>query len=159
MGATLAQGVAACGDWDGLLVVLGDMAWVRAETLATLYAALTPDVIVQPLYRGDAGSPVAGNPVAGSPVAGSPVAGSPVAGNPVAGNPVAGSPVAGSPVAGNPVAGNPVGFGAKFFPALRALDGDRGGRVVVEQYRECLRQVETNDPGVLRDLDEPPAKN
>lgn len=58
MGATLAEGVAACDDWDGLLVVLGDMAWVQPETLVEIITALTVDRIVQPEYQGRPGNPV-----------------------------------------------------------------------------------------------------
>ena len=58
MGATLAEGVAACGDWDALLVVLGDMAWVTASTYAAVAGALAADRIVQPVYRGRPGHPV-----------------------------------------------------------------------------------------------------
>ena len=39
MGATLANGVAACDDWRGLLVVLGDMPWVRPATYRSLFGA------------------------------------------------------------------------------------------------------------------------
>ena len=58
MGATLAQGVAACSDWLGLLVVLGDMAWVQPGTLAMIARALDDARIVQPHYRGRPGQPV-----------------------------------------------------------------------------------------------------
>ncbi len=106
MGATLAEGVRACHDWDGLLVVLGDMAWVTPATLSSLARTLDRDSIVQPVLQGKAG--------------------------------------------------NPVGFGQRFFAELEALDGDRGGRSLLTQYRDSLKQVDVNDPGVLRDLDEPP---
>lgn len=107
MGATLAEAVAACDDWDGLLVVLGDMAWVQADTLLELWRALTPDTIVQPVF-GDA-------------------------------------------------AGNPVGFGRRFFAALSRLEGDLGGREVVQRHRERRQLIPVDDPGILRDLDEPPS--
>ncbi len=108
MGATLAAGVKACHDWDGLLVVLGDMAWVQPATLAVLARTLDSDAIVQPSYRGKPG--------------------------------------------------NPVGFGRRFYPELEALDGDRGGRMLLNRHPDCLRIVAVEDPGVLRDLDEPPAR-
>ncbi len=107
MGATLAAGVKACHDWDGLLVVLGDMAWVQPATLAALAQRLDTDAAVQPCYRGKTG--------------------------------------------------NPVGFGRRFYPELEALAGDRGGRMVLEKHPDCLRSVPVEDPGVLRDLDEPPS--
>ncbi len=58
MGGTLAQGVAACTDWDGLLVVLGDMAWVCSETYNKLADALEHGGIVRPRLDGVAGNPV-----------------------------------------------------------------------------------------------------
>ena len=106
MGATLAEGVRACHDWDGLLVVLGDMAWVRPATLAALWEALTPDNIVQPVFEG--------------------------------------------------MPGNPVGFGSAFFSELGALEGDRGGRALLERHRDRLLTLPVDDPGVVRDLDQPP---
>lgn len=109
MGGTLAEGVGACGDWDGLLVVLGDMAWVQPATLAALWQALAPDTLVEPLYRG--------------------------------------------------AAGNPKGFGSAYFAELAALDGDSGGREIVARHRQRMRGVSVDDPGVLRDLDEPPVRS
>jgi molybdenum cofactor cytidylyltransferase len=57
MGSTLAEGIAACDDWDGLLVALADMPWVQSETYATLASALRPDSMVQAVYRRRAGNP------------------------------------------------------------------------------------------------------
>ncbi len=108
MGATLAEGVRACQDWDGLLVVLGDMAWVQATTLETLWNRLTQDTLVEPVFKGRAG--------------------------------------------------NPKGFGRACFADLAALDGDSGGRTVVQKYRTRLQAVPVNDPGILRDLDEAPER-
>lgn len=58
MGATLADGVRACGDWDALLVVLGDMPWVLPVTYAAVVDALARDRIVQPFCEGRGGHPV-----------------------------------------------------------------------------------------------------
>ena len=58
MGSTLAEGVRACPDWEGLLVVLGDMAWVRPDTLLGVFTALTADTLVQPVCNGKPGHPV-----------------------------------------------------------------------------------------------------
>ncbi|MEM0954123.1 MAG: nucleotidyltransferase family protein [Pseudomonadota bacterium] len=58
MGATLAQGIAACADWDALLVVLGDMAWVRPATYRTMFSALASAEIAQPCTGGRPGQPV-----------------------------------------------------------------------------------------------------
>ncbi len=51
--------------------------------------------------------------------------------------------------------GNPVGFGCDFFPALRAVQGDTGGRDVVRANRECVRLMPVDDPAVLQDIDTP----
>lgn len=51
--------------------------------------------------------------------------------------------------------GNPVGFGCDFFPALRAVQGDTGGRDVVRANRERVQLLPVNDPAVLQDIDTP----
>jgi len=48
--------------------------------------------------------------------------------------------------------GNPVLFDARYFEALTAVEGDVGGRAIL--LREG-RLVETDDPGVRRDVDTP----
>lgn len=62
MGRSLACGAAACRHWTYLFVALGDMPWVREETLARLLAAMTDDAdpqrIVIPEFRGKPGHPV-----------------------------------------------------------------------------------------------------
>jgi molybdenum cofactor cytidylyltransferase len=50
--------------------------------------------------------------------------------------------------------GNPVLFDARFFAALTAVDGDIGGRQLLQESDEA-RAIETGDPGVLRDIDRP----
>jgi molybdenum cofactor cytidylyltransferase len=106
MGATLADGVRACGDWDALLVVLGDMPWVLPDTYVAVCGALARDRIVQPYCEGRGG--------------------------------------------------HPVGFGADFFPELEVLEGDRGGRVVIERHPDALQRLPVRDPGIHADLDETP---
>lgn len=49
--------------------------------------------------------------------------------------------------------GNPVLFNAAHFDALADVDGDRGGRDLVETHDDAAL-VETSDPGVLRDVDD-----
>jgi molybdenum cofactor cytidylyltransferase len=51
--------------------------------------------------------------------------------------------------------GHPVGFGAAYRSALARLDGDRGARSVLEAGAVTL--IETEDPGVLHDVDTPQA--
>jgi molybdenum cofactor cytidylyltransferase len=58
MGATLAEGVGNCRDWDALLVVLGDMGWVQPATLVAVASKLTAHTIVQPTFRQQPGQPV-----------------------------------------------------------------------------------------------------
>lgn len=49
--------------------------------------------------------------------------------------------------------GNPVGFGRVHWPALMALDGDRGARALLDSL--SVVDVTVHDAGVLRDLDRP----
>lgn len=50
--------------------------------------------------------------------------------------------------------GNPVIFDAEFLPQLTGISGDRGAREVFENAERAVL-VETGDPGVLADVDEP----
>jgi molybdenum cofactor cytidylyltransferase len=47
--------------------------------------------------------------------------------------------------------GNPVGFGIDHLPALLALQGDQGGRGIVQA--NSVVEVVVADPGILRDID------
>ena len=49
--------------------------------------------------------------------------------------------------------GHPVGFGAVLRDELLALDGDQGARAVVERHRDALKLVESDDSGVVYDID------
>ncbi|MDO8271308.1 MAG: nucleotidyltransferase family protein [Gammaproteobacteria bacterium] len=51
--------------------------------------------------------------------------------------------------------GNPVGFGCDFFPALRAMQGDTGGRDVVRANRERVQLLTVSDAAILQDIDTP----
>lgn len=53
-------------------------------------------------------------------------------------------------------AGHPVGFSREFFGELIALTGDRGARSVIAAHPESVDRVNTDDPGVVTDIDEPP---
>jgi molybdenum cofactor cytidylyltransferase len=48
--------------------------------------------------------------------------------------------------------GNPVLFEAREYEALRAVTGDEGGRQLLEQ-RADVALVDTDDPGVVQDID------
>jgi molybdenum cofactor cytidylyltransferase len=49
--------------------------------------------------------------------------------------------------------GNPVVWGARFFSAMAALDGDTGARGLLARHAARLHEVPVDDPGVLRDVD------
>ena len=51
--------------------------------------------------------------------------------------------------------GHPVGFSAAWGPALATLSGDQGARELLGQYAEQLQLVDTDDDGVLADIDHP----
>ena len=49
--------------------------------------------------------------------------------------------------------GHPVGLGKRFGAQLLALDGDAGARDVIAAHEHELTLVESDDPGVLQDID------
>jgi len=51
--------------------------------------------------------------------------------------------------------GHPVGFAAGHIAALGTLSGDAGARSVVQRDAARVLHIETDDPGVLQDLDTP----
>ncbi len=51
--------------------------------------------------------------------------------------------------------GNPVGFGRRFYPLLRRLSGDAGGRAVVERHPEAVRRIAVDDVAIHWDIDMP----
>ena len=51
--------------------------------------------------------------------------------------------------------GHPVIFRADVFPALRSADPTMGARAVLHQDPSRVRNLEVDDPGVLRDFDWP----
>lgn len=51
--------------------------------------------------------------------------------------------------------GNPVGFSAKFTEDLMHLTGDQGARVLFEKYQLEIEYIETDDAGILMDIDTP----
>lgn len=58
MGANLARGVTACSDWQGWLVMLGDMPFIKTATLKAVMAQASVENIVVPVFRGQRGHPV-----------------------------------------------------------------------------------------------------
>lgn len=49
--------------------------------------------------------------------------------------------------------GHPVGFAAVYGPALAALRGDEGARVLLRERADALRTIAVGDAGVLGDVD------
>lgn len=49
--------------------------------------------------------------------------------------------------------GNPVLWSRHFFPELRGLTGDRGGKPVLQRHSDCVKEIAIPDDGVLRDVD------
>ncbi len=53
--------------------------------------------------------------------------------------------------------GNPVLWGAKYFPDLLNLQGERGARGLVEKYRSNATEILVSEEGVMFDADTPEA--
>ena len=51
--------------------------------------------------------------------------------------------------------GNPVGFRQAYFAEIGRLTGDRGARSLLDSYASVCVEIETGDPGILRDIDTP----
>ena len=49
--------------------------------------------------------------------------------------------------------GHPVGFAARFYGQLITLDGDQGARSLCEAHADRTMVLETDDRGVVRDVD------
>lgn len=51
--------------------------------------------------------------------------------------------------------GNPVGFRKQYFAEIRKLQGDKGAKPLLEKYLEQCVELETDDSGILKDIDRP----
>lgn len=51
--------------------------------------------------------------------------------------------------------GHPVGFGKAYAKELMLLNDDEGARHIIEANRDCLELIETEEPGVITDIDYP----
>ena len=51
--------------------------------------------------------------------------------------------------------GHPVGFSHKYCNELMLLKGDTGARQILEDHSDDLQVLEVDDPGILRDVDNP----
>ena len=49
--------------------------------------------------------------------------------------------------------GNPVLFARTLFPELLAVEGDKGGRMLITTYRDQVDFVQVTDPAVIVDVD------
>jgi molybdenum cofactor cytidylyltransferase len=49
--------------------------------------------------------------------------------------------------------GHPVGFAVKFHNALTQLSGDEGARAIIKSHAKALTLLETDDAGVVTDID------
>ncbi len=110
MSASLKTGVLASADRNGVLVCLGDMPWVRPETLAAIAAAHDPAedrIAVIPTYRG--------------------------------------------------ARGNPVLLTSAAFAQVGSLSGDEGARKLFVAAPDRVTELAVDDPGILRDADNPEA--
>lgn len=59
MGATLAFAAEQIGDWDGCVVCLGDMPFIKTSTYRRVAELVTADSIVTPIFDSRMGNPVA----------------------------------------------------------------------------------------------------
>jgi molybdenum cofactor cytidylyltransferase len=51
--------------------------------------------------------------------------------------------------------GHPIGFARRFLDDLTALRGDIGAREILKNHPDWITLFDVDDPGVLRDVDEP----
>ena len=105
MGESIAFGIQYISSWDGCLICLADMPFVKSETYKAIASRVTATNIVVPKFNG--------------------------------------------------IVGNPIAFGKTHFQILKELKGDEGARKVLKNYQNLTVEIETNDPGVLYDIDTP----
>jgi molybdenum cofactor cytidylyltransferase len=53
--------------------------------------------------------------------------------------------------------GHPVSFGRKYFAELADSQGDTGGRHIIKKYSRNIHELNTDDQGVVQDIDTPAA--
>lgn len=49
--------------------------------------------------------------------------------------------------------GHPVFFGPRFYDSLLRLDGDAGGRGLIDRNADAVLRIPVDDPGILKDVD------
>ena len=52
-------------------------------------------------------------------------------------------------------AGNPVSFGSQFYSDLLTLEGDAGGRVILQQHQPSVVKLAMDSESILADIDTP----
>ena len=108
MGHTLACGIRHIPPtWQSAMICLGDMPFVRQDTLMRLLSAGRSQQIIIPRYQS--------------------------------------------------ARGHPVIFGRYFFPELQLCQGDSGARHVLQAHPDSIIDLDTDDPGILQDIDTPQA--
>tara|TARA_B100001059_G_scaffold232553_1_gene270646 strand:- start:3782 stop:4384 length:603 start_codon:yes stop_codon:yes gene_type:complete len=105
IGESIAFGSQYISSWEGCLICLADMPFIRTETYKAIASRVTATNIVIPKFNG--------------------------------------------------IVGNPIAFGKDHFQVLNELKGDEGARKVLKNHQNLTLEVETNDPGVLYDIDTP----
>ena len=106
MSASLRAGVDAVpADCPGALICLGDMPFVRPDTLDRLAGFHTGQAALFPTYEGQRG--------------------------------------------------NPVLLGRALFADIMLLTGDQGARAILKAIPDQVGELAVDDPGVLRDVDQP----
>ncbi|MEO8165958.1 MAG: nucleotidyltransferase family protein [Betaproteobacteria bacterium] len=104
MARSLICAIDARRDADGWVVALGDMPFVRPDTIMAIAGRVAHSGrIAVPAYMGERGHPVA--------------------------------------------------FGRRYLDELLQLQGDQGARSVIANHRDDLETIESDDPGILRDID------
>ena len=105
IGESISFGSQYISSWDGCLICLADMPFIRTETYKAIASRVTATNIVIPKFNG--------------------------------------------------IVGNPIAFGKAHFQILENLKGDEGARKVLKNHQNLIIEIETNDPGVLHDIDTP----
>ena len=104
MSRSFVCGIEASRDADGWIIALGDMPFLRPQTIKSVAARVAhTGRIVIPAYRGQRG--------------------------------------------------HPVGFGRRYLSELEQLVGDEGARSVIARHAGDVELLESNDAGILRDVD------
>jgi molybdenum cofactor cytidylyltransferase len=51
--------------------------------------------------------------------------------------------------------GHPIGWPRHYYPLLEKLQGDQGARSLLEQFKNAIKYVVTDDQGIISDIDLP----